>query len=301
MNWWDWMPWSSFFKCWVLSQLFHSFLSPSLNGSLVHLHFLPLEWYHLHIWGGWYFSCESWVQIAIHPTWHFMWCRRPGFDPWVRKIRWRREWQPTPVFLPGESHGRRTPGRLPSMEWQRVRHSWVTSLSLFFWSFSAELLRQVERLKFQNKYLRLKKIFHFSLMLFQMKIIETWFTVLQVNEYTLICQIQGTHKTPGDVRVADGTLQEPEPQTACWQDALQFSPPGLYSGSLHSPSEAKLFPQAKNSFWWLSNLCRQQENDRWTGPFCSKLKMPTKNMIVIAGVRCGPGGPTTVSSKGGGL
>ena len=33
--------------------------------------------------------------------------RRPGFDPWVRKIPWRRAWQPTPVFLPGESHGQR--------------------------------------------------------------------------------------------------------------------------------------------------------------------------------------------------
>ena len=32
-------------------------------------------------------------------------CRRPGFDPWVGKIRWRREWLPTPAFLPGESHG----------------------------------------------------------------------------------------------------------------------------------------------------------------------------------------------------
>ena len=32
--------------------------------------------------------------------------RRPGFDPWVRKIPWRRKWQPTPLFLPGESHGR---------------------------------------------------------------------------------------------------------------------------------------------------------------------------------------------------
>ena len=30
------------------------------------------------------------------------------FDPWVRKISWRREWQPTPVFLPGESHGQRS-------------------------------------------------------------------------------------------------------------------------------------------------------------------------------------------------
>ena len=35
-------------------------------------------------------------------------CRRHKiyrFDPWVGKIPWRRAWQPTPVFLPGESHG----------------------------------------------------------------------------------------------------------------------------------------------------------------------------------------------------
>ena len=31
-----------------------------------------------------------------------------GFDPWVRKILWRRKQQPTPVFLPGESHGQRS-------------------------------------------------------------------------------------------------------------------------------------------------------------------------------------------------
>ena len=31
-----------------------------------------------------------------------------GFDPWVRKIPWRRKWQPTPVFLPGKSHGQRS-------------------------------------------------------------------------------------------------------------------------------------------------------------------------------------------------
>ena len=29
-------------------------------------------------------------------------CRRHGFDPWVRKIPWRRKWQPTLVFLPGQ-------------------------------------------------------------------------------------------------------------------------------------------------------------------------------------------------------
>ena len=35
-------------------------------------------------------------------------CRRPRFDPWVGKIPWRRKWHPTPVLLPGKSHGRRS-------------------------------------------------------------------------------------------------------------------------------------------------------------------------------------------------
>ena len=34
--------------------------------------------------------------------------RETGFDPWVGKFPWRRKWQPTPVFLPGESHGWRS-------------------------------------------------------------------------------------------------------------------------------------------------------------------------------------------------
>ena len=35
-------------------------------------------------------------------------CGRPRSSPWVGKISWRRKWQPTPVFLPGKSHGRRS-------------------------------------------------------------------------------------------------------------------------------------------------------------------------------------------------
>jgi len=31
--------------------------------------------------------------------------KRHTFDPWVGKMPWRGAWQPTPVFLPGESHG----------------------------------------------------------------------------------------------------------------------------------------------------------------------------------------------------
>ena len=40
-----------------------------------------------------------------------LWCSvvlRYQFDPWAGKIPWRRAWQPTPVFLPGESHGQRS-------------------------------------------------------------------------------------------------------------------------------------------------------------------------------------------------
>ena len=91
-------------------------------------------------------------------------CRRPWFNSWVRKILWRRDrlltpvhmgfprgsdgkesaynagdlglilglgpwrraWQPTPVFLPGESPWTEEPGGLQSMGSQRVGHDWVT-------------------------------------------------------------------------------------------------------------------------------------------------------------------------------
>ena len=49
-------------------------------------------------------------------------CGRPWFNPWVVKIPWRRTWQPTSVFLPGESAWTEEPGGLQSMGLQRVRH-----------------------------------------------------------------------------------------------------------------------------------------------------------------------------------
>ena len=49
-------------------------------------------------------------------------CGRPGFNPWVGKIPWRRTWQPTPVFLPGESPWAEKPGKLQSVGSQRVEH-----------------------------------------------------------------------------------------------------------------------------------------------------------------------------------
>ena len=45
----------------------------SSRGSLVLLHFLPLKWCHLCIWGYWYFSQQSWFQLVLHLAWHFTW------------------------------------------------------------------------------------------------------------------------------------------------------------------------------------------------------------------------------------
>ena len=41
-------------------------------------------------------------QFQVHST---IERKVPGFDPWVRQIPGRREWQPTPALLPGKSHG----------------------------------------------------------------------------------------------------------------------------------------------------------------------------------------------------
>ena len=50
--------------------------------------------------------------------------KRQRFDPWVRKIPWRRACQSTPVYLFGESPWSEEPGRLQSIGSERVRHDW---------------------------------------------------------------------------------------------------------------------------------------------------------------------------------
>ena len=55
--------------------------------------------------------------------------QRQGFDPWVRNILWRRAWQPTPVFLHGESHGQRSLEGYSPQESQGVRHD-LSNLAL---------------------------------------------------------------------------------------------------------------------------------------------------------------------------
>ena len=46
----------------------------------------------------------QWQRISLQCGRH----QRCGFNPWAGKIPWRRKWQPTPVFLPGESLGQRS-------------------------------------------------------------------------------------------------------------------------------------------------------------------------------------------------
>jgi len=53
-------------------------------------------------------------------------CERRRFDPLVRKIPWRRKWQPIPVFLPGESNGQRSLVGYSPWNGRRVRHDLVT-------------------------------------------------------------------------------------------------------------------------------------------------------------------------------
>ena len=63
-------------------------------------------------------------------------CRRPGFDPWVGKIPWRRKCQSTPVFLSGEVHGQKSlVGYSPWAKWYATN----STASLFLFSQIPEL------------------------------------------------------------------------------------------------------------------------------------------------------------------
>ena len=76
----------------------------------------------------------SWASLVAQLVKNLLQFRRPGFDPWVGKIPWRRAWQPTPVFLPGESmdrgvwraivHGIAQPGMTEEAE----HHRWIWML-----------------------------------------------------------------------------------------------------------------------------------------------------------------------------
>ena len=107
-------------------------------------------------------SCSSWgckesdsterlnwtdlIQRGGLPWWFRWWrihpqCKRYGFNPWVRNIPWRREWQPTSVFLLGESHGQRSlAGYSPwrQKEWCSPMTGWLIHRHTEGWSGSPD-------------------------------------------------------------------------------------------------------------------------------------------------------------------
>ena len=73
------------------------------------------DWSNLGQWDVWLSGKESTCQ-----------CWRNRFDPWIRKIFQRRKWQPTPVFMPGKSHGQRSLVGYSPWGPKRVRHELAT-------------------------------------------------------------------------------------------------------------------------------------------------------------------------------
>ena len=84
---------------------------------VLHLWIQRIDWiylFHMHYTHGVIFL--PWWLISKESTYQ---CRKCWFDPWVENIPWRRKWQPTPVFLPGNSHEQRSlEGYGP---WDRIR------------------------------------------------------------------------------------------------------------------------------------------------------------------------------------
>ena len=84
-----------------------------------------------------FFSGLPWYTSGGEPAYQ---CRRLRFHPWVGKIPWRREWQPTPVFFPEKSHGQGSPVGYSSRGHKRVGHELVNEqLQNFFRVFKNRL------------------------------------------------------------------------------------------------------------------------------------------------------------------
>ena len=68
----------------------------------------------------------GWLGGKESACWHRR-HRSCGFHPWVRKIRWRRKWQSTPVFLPGKSHGQSLAGYSPWGQKELDTTEWLST------------------------------------------------------------------------------------------------------------------------------------------------------------------------------
>ena len=80
-------------------------------------------------------------------------CRRCRFNPWVGKIPWRRNWQPTPVCLPGKFHGQRSLVSYSPLGLQGVGHNWVTKHTQVLEVIPKLLVLRKNKSKLQTFYL----------------------------------------------------------------------------------------------------------------------------------------------------
>ena len=100
----------------VLFLVFKSISTPS---SIVVVSIYTGMWFN---WSG-YFSLGFPGGSGKEYAWQCWIC---GFNPWVGKIPWSRQWQPIPTFFPGKSHGQRNLAGYSPWGRRRGRHNWVT-------------------------------------------------------------------------------------------------------------------------------------------------------------------------------
>ena len=81
----------------------------------------------------------GWSSQVAQLAQHSLQCKRPRCNLWVRKVPWRRKWQPTPVFLPGKSHGQRSLGGYGP--WDHKEKNTTERLNHHHGFFRAELLK----------------------------------------------------------------------------------------------------------------------------------------------------------------
>ena len=94
-----------------------------------------------------------WASLSSYmgfPRWPSRWttwlrCRRHGLNPWVGKIPWSKAWQPTPVFLLGESHGQRSLADYSSWSLIELDTTEATETLSLFSSFMLFLLCLLNR------------------------------------------------------------------------------------------------------------------------------------------------------------
>ena len=102
------------FKSFFLDNLLSSYSVPCLS-SYVSNYYSQFFYFSLKSWVL-FFASWAWGTVARYiriwllylPEESAFQCKRCGFNSWVRKIFWRRQWHPTPVLLPGKSHGQRS-------------------------------------------------------------------------------------------------------------------------------------------------------------------------------------------------